>query len=354
MKSFSEKFLLFVLISILFLGVDVLQAQSKKAYTVAVVGFYNLENLFDTINDPNINDEEFLPNGLNRWNTEKYLHKLANMSKVIAKIGTDINPDGFALLGISEIENKAVVEDLISQPLLKDRHLGIVHRESPDRRGIDVGLLYNPKYFKVEDVKMYRLHVAGMPNFRTRDQMLVSGYLVGEKIYVVVNHWPSRYGGEKRSRPLRNAAADLSRHIADSLLTLNPQAKIMIMGDLNDNPVNDSELKHMRAMGSVKKLKKGDFFNPMFKLYREGIGSTAWRDTWSLFDQIFVSPGLLGKANLNNGWKFYKAFIFNKPFMQQKDGKYKGYPYRTFAGGTWQGGYSDHFPAYVILIKQVK
>ncbi len=351
-KTITNIFYSFLLVFII-TGTAFSQTQNKKQFTAAVVGFYNLENFFDTINDPKINDEEFLPNSPDHWNTEKYLHKLKNMSFVISKIGTDINPDGFSLLGVSEVENKRVMEDLIHQPLLKNRHLGIVHRDSPDRRGIDVGLIYNPKYFKVESVKMYRLHIKSMPDFRTRDQMLVSGLLLGEQVYVVINHWPSRYGGEKRSRPLRNAAADLSRHIADSLLQLNKNAKILIMGDLNDNPTNKSEIVHMRALGNVNKLKDGDFFNPMFKLYREGIGSTAWRDTWSLFDQVFVSQGLLGKPNLNNGWKYYKAFIFNKPFMQQKDGKYKGYPYRTFAGGTWQGGYSDHFPAYVVLIREI-
>ena len=342
-----------VLASLCFLPLSHLQAQQKKKLAVAIVGFYNQENLFDTINDPKIDDEEFLPNSPNHWNTEKYMHKLANMSKVISKIGTDINPDGFALLGVSEVENLGVMKDLAAQPLLKNRHLGIVHYDSPDRRGIDVGLFYNPKYFKLIASKSYRLHVPDKPYFRTRDQLLVSGLLLGDTVYVIVNHWPSRYGGEKRSRPLRNAAADLTRHISDSLLRLNPEAKIIVMGDLNDNPTNESVMKHMRAVPK-NKMKPGDFYNPMYKLYKEGIGSTAWRDTWSLFDQVFVSPGLLGPVTLHSGLKFYKAFIFNKPFMQQKDGRYKGYPYRTFAGGTWMGGYSDHFPAYIVLVKQVQ
>ena len=330
-----------------------LNAQQKKKLAVAIVGFYNQENLFDTINDPKINDEEFLPNSANHWNTEKYMHKLANMSKVISKIGTDINPDGIALLGVSEVENLQVMKDLAHQPLLKNRHFGIVHYDSPDRRGIDVGLFYNPKYFKLISSKSYRLHIPGKSWFRTRDQLLVSGLLLGDSVYVIVNHWPSRYGGEKRSRPMRNYAADLTRHISDSLLKLNPQAKIIVMGDLNDNPTNQSVMVHMRAVPK-NKMKPGDFYNPMYKLYKEGFGSTAWRDTWSLFDQIFVSQGLLGPVTLHSGLKFYKAFIFNKPFMEQKDGRYKGYPYRTFAGGIWQGGYSDHFPAYIVLVKQVK
>ncbi len=343
---------LFILSSFFF-PFSKLNNRPQKKLAVAIVGFYNQENLFDTINDPNINDEEFLPNSANHWNTEKYMHKLANMSKVISRIGTDINPDGFAVLGVSEVENLRVMQDMANQPLLKKRHLGIVHYDSPDRRGIDVGLFYNPKYFKVLTTKSVRLHVPDKPGFRTRNQLVVSGLLLDDSVYIIVNHWPSRYGGEKRSRPLRNIAADLTRHISDSLLKLNPRAKIIVMGDLNDNPTNASVMKHMRAVPK-NKMKPGDFYNPMYRLFKEGIGSTAWRDTWSLFDQIFVSPALLGPVTLHSGLKFYKAFIFNKPFMQQKDGRYKGYPFRTFAGGTWLGGYSDHFPAYIVLVKQVK
>ncbi len=327
-------------------------AQSKKKFQSALVGFYNLENLFDTIDDPNIRDEEFLPNGKNRWNTEKYMHKLEQMSKVISKIGTDINPDGLAVLGISEVENKKVIEDLIHTPRLAGRHYKIVHRNSPDRRGIDVAMIYNPKYLEVTGVKMYRLHIKDMPDFRTRDQMLVSGILQGDTFYFVINHWPSRYGGEKRSRPLRNAAAALTRHIVDSLLNRNSHAKIIVMGDLNDNPTNQSVLKIMDAKGDRDKLKKGEFYNPMYKFYKKGIGTTAWRDTWSLFDQIFLSPELV-KRDFTS-WRYYKTKIFNKHFMQQQEGKFKGYPYRTFAGGTWLGGYSDHFPVYVILIREAK
>ncbi len=350
MKTIFIYFLTILLTGLI--NVSPLKAQSKKTYQSALVGFYNLENLFDTVNDPKIDDEEFLPNGPNHWNTEKYLHKLAQMSKVISKIGTDVNPDGIAVLGVSEVENRKVVEDLIHTPLLKNRHYKIIHRNSPDRRGIDVALIYNPKYLKVTATKMYRLHIANKPYFRTRDQMLVSGLLHGDRFYFIVNHWPSRYGGEKRSRPLRNAAARLTRHISDSLLELNPEAKIIVMGDLNDNPTNESVLKIMKAKGNRNKLKKGDFYNPMYKLYKKGFGTTAWRDTWSLFDQIFLSPGLLDRDF--STWKYYKVKIFNKHFMQQQEGKYKGYPYRTFAGGTWLGGYSDHFPVYVILIKEVK
>ncbi len=347
----SKQIMALALIAVLILiSSFTLRAQKEKRFQMALVGFYNLENLFDTIDNPDIRDEEFLPNGSNRWNTEKYLTKLANMSEVISLLGKDDNPDGIAVLGISEVENRQVVEDLINTPSLKPMGFNIIHYDSPDKRGIDVAMIYRPKYLKVTNTKSYRLTIPGMDNFFTRDQLVVSGKLLGDDINFIVNHWPSRRGGEKASRPLRNAAAALSRHIVDSLLSLNPQAKIIVMGDLNDQPTNESVLKIMNAKGNVDKLKPNEFFNPMYKLYKEGIGSGAWRDTWSLFDQILLSQGLLGKdyATL----KYHGVRIFNKPFLKQKEGRYKGYPYRTFAGGAWMGGYSDHFPVYVVLIKE--
>ena len=181
--------------------------------------------------------------------------------------------------------------------------------------------------------------------------MVVSGKLLGDPIHFIVNHWPSRYGGEKRSRPLRNAAAELSRQLVDSLLAIDPEAKIILMGDLNDNPNNESVKDIMRAKGDTSKLAAGDFYNPMYAMYKKGIGSNAYRDAWSLFDQTLLSQGLLGKDY--STFTFYRAHIFNKGFLIQKDGRYKGYPYRSFAAGTWQGGYSDHFPVYVVLMREI-
>ncbi len=329
-----------------------LYAQEEIKHQAAVIGFYNLENLFDTIDDPEKRDEEFLPDGQNNWDTEKYLHKLEMLSEIIDKIGKDHTPDGVAILGISEIENRFVIEELINTPLLKPHDFGIVHYDSPDRRGVDVGLIYKKKYFTVTHSASYRLRIPGMDNFLTRDQLVVSGNLLGDKIHVIVNHWPSRRGGEKASRPLRNAAAELSRHICDSILMIDPEAKIVVMGDLNDNPNNESVKEIMRAKGDSTRLKEGDFYNPMYKMYKQGIGSNAWRDTWSLFDQTLVSQGLLGEDF--SSLKLYKTVIFSKGFMRQKDGRYKGYPYRTFAGGVWAGGYSDHFPVYVLLVREVE
>jgi hypothetical protein len=187
-------------------------------------------------------------------------------------------------------------------------------------------------------------------SFRTRDQLVVTGLIDGEEIHLIVNHWPSRSGGEKESRPKRNAAGSLSRQIVDSLLQLNPNAKIIVMGDLNDDPINPSVKEFLRAKGKEEELEPGDLFNPMYKLYKEGIGSLAYRDSWNLFDQVIVSQGLLGADK--STFKYYKAKVFNKSFLLQKEGPYAGYPLRTFGGGVYLGGYSDHFPVYVFLIKK--
>ncbi len=327
-------------------------AQEQQAYKVGLVGFYNLENLFDTINDPNTNDEEFLPNGANQWNTEKYLNKLHNMAYAISTIGKDYSPDGVAVLGLSEIENRTVIEDLVAQPELKDRNYQIVHYNSPDRRGVDVAMIYNPKYFKVTATKSYRTVVPGEPDFITRDQLLVSGLFDGEMMHFIVMHWPSRYGGEKRSLPGRVAAATLCRHIADSLLADDPNAKVLMMGDYNDYPTNKSITKYLRANGKRKRLKDDDFYNPMYELHKSGIGTNYYRDVPGVLDQTIMTQAFL--PGDYSSYQFKYAKVHNKEFLKQHGGKYNGFPFRTFGSGVWMGGYSDHFPVYVVLLKKLK
>ncbi len=324
----------------------------EKQFKVGCIAFYNLENLYDTINDPLTNDEEFTPEGAARWNSHKYWHKIGRMAEAIQGIGLDFSPDGPAILGVAEVENREVLEDLARQPLIASRNYQIIHYHSPDRRGVDVALLYQPKYFKTVNHKSYTLRVDGMPDFRTRDQLVVSGDFDGERIHIVINHWPSRRGGEKRSMPLRMAAATLTRHIVDSLLSHDPQSKIVVMGDLNDNPTNKSLTEGLRAKGNQKDLKPGDLFNPMYALYQKGIGSNAWRDTWSLFDQIIISQAWLGEDF--SSYRFRTARVHNKVELTQRSGRFKGYPWRTYVGGEFMGGYSDHFPSYIVIIKEFK
>jgi hypothetical protein len=349
MKQF--KFFSIALILSLFLY-SVAHAQPKKAFEIVCIAYYNVENLFDTIHNKwLLNNEEFTPQGSKKWTSARYYEKLGNMAYAISQIGLDLTKDGAAIVGVSEIENRGVLEDLVQENAIKERDYQIVHYDSPDRRGVDNGLLYQPKYFKVTNSKSYRLTLPDDERFRSRDPLVVSGLLRGELIHVIVNHWPSRSGGEKRSRPRRNAAGALNRHIVDSLLMLDPNAKILVMGDLNDDPVNPSVQVHLRAKGREDQLRPGDLFNPYYKLFRDGIGSLAWRDAWNLFDQIIVSQGLLGIAR--STFTLHKAFVFNKNFLVQKEGAYAGYPFRTFVGDRYIGGYSDHFPVYVYLIREV-
>ena len=325
---------------------------NKKDFYSAIIGFYNVENLYDTIDSPDTDDSEFLPNGKNEWTGERYYQKMGQLSRVISEMGTEINPDGLAILGLCELENKDVVTDLIATQKLKGRKYEIVHYNSPDRRGIDVGFIYQPKYFKVTASKTYSVHLEGKPDFRTRDQLLVSGKLDGEQIHVIVAHWPSRRGGEKKSMPNRVAAATVGRHIIDSLFALDPNAKIIYMGDLNDDPINNS-VKNVLKSGSNEADTVGTtLFNPMHDLHKKGIGSLAYRDAWNLFDQTILSPNWMKKDY--SSFCYYGAKVYNKPYLASPEGQYKGYPFRTYSGGAFTGGFSDHFPVYVVLVKEKK
>lgn len=331
-------------------------AQEKQnLFITAPIGFYNLENLHDTIFDSDarkILQDEYTPNGNYKWNTEKYNKKLSNLAKVIYEMGMEVNPAGLAILGVAEVENKNVLEDLVKTDSLKFRNYKIIHFDSPDKRGIDVGLLYNPACFKPTNSVAYKLHLENDSNFFTRDQLLVSGFLYDELIHVIVAHWPSRSGGEKRTAPKRIAAAKLGIKIIDSLLQTNPNAKIIYMGDLNDDPTNESVKKHLGTSGNIENMLEKTLYNPMEKLHKNGIGTLAFRDNWNLFDQLIISSALLGKDY--NDFKFYNAKIFNKVYLTQTSGAFTGYPLRTHAGGVYTAGYSDHFPVYLVLTKKAK
>lgn len=322
-------------------------------YQIASVGFYNFENLFDTIDSPDTWDVEFTPAGSKLYTPAVYADKLDKLASVVSTISTNITPDGLAILGVAEIENISVLEDFVVHPKVAHRNYKIVHYDSPDFRGIDVGLLYNPKYFTMTSSKQIAYHPIQPDGdtTNTRDILLVSGLLDGESIHIMVNHWPSRRGGEARSSYLREGAAKLSKSIVDSLTAADVNAKIILMGDFNDDPTSPSIAKVLNAQKDEKKTKKKGLYNPMHKIYTSGQGTLAYRDAWSLFDQIIISKGLL--SNKNKGYKFYSANIYKKLYMTQKKGKYKGYPMRSFSFDEYQGGYSDHFPVYMYLVKKV-
>ncbi len=344
----------------LFCSICFVQAQ-QKSYEIHTIAFYNLENLFDTIRNEKIYDEEWTPKGQRKWDTRKYRQKLANLSRAISEIGTAEHSNMPTILGVCEVENKAVLEDLTDMPSLKQAQYGIVHYDSPDRRGIDVALLYQKKHFKPISSKNIPLCIydASNPKYKdanggrgrriyTRDQLLVTGLLDGEEIHFIVNHWPSRSGGEQRSSPNREAAAALNKKIIDSLYKINPEAKIITMGDLNDGPYNKSVKEVLNAKAQRDEVKKGGLFNPTYQLYKDGLGTIAYRDAWDVFDQIIISEPLLQKEY--SSFRYWKAGIFNKPFLIQKSGQYKGYPLRNQLSG--EPGFSDHFPVYIYLIKE--
>ena len=344
----TKKLALFKIIAILLLFSPSLIAQSVQKVSI---GFYNLENLFDTINTAEVDDIEFTPESAKKWNTKKYYEKLDNMARAISGIATDKTPEGLAIVGLCEIENKEVIIDLINHPLLKARNYQVVHYNSPDKRGIDVALIYQANLFTLENSFHFPLTLPNKLDFYTRDQLLVGGKLLGEQVYFLVNHWPSRSGGEEKSIPLRNAAGDLSRSIVDFVLSLNANAKIMVMGDLNDDPHNASVSEHFKASGDKSLLAKGYFFNPYALIHKpDSYGTLGYRGKWNLFDQIMLSPALL--KSKSKTFSFSGAYVYDAEFLKNAEGTYKGLPFRTFAGNTFLGGYSDHLPVYIILEKK--
>lgn len=356
---------------IAFLSMITANAQDKK-YKVHTIAFYNVENLFDTIKGPNF-DEEYLPR--TGWTSAKYKTKLNNLGKVIPGIGTnDQQKESPTIIGVCEVENRGVLEDLVKNPQLAGKDYGIVHFDSPDARGIDVGFLYQKKYFKPTSYKniplyIYKDQLKEVKNDKydeaddvkkpeadptskrvyTRDQLLVTGILEGEEIHVIVNHWPSRSGGEKRSSPYREAAGKLNRKIMDSLFKINPDAKIITMGDLNDGTYNKSVKEGIGAKLKKSQVEKFGIYNPFEQMAKDGHATLFYRDSGDIFDQIMVSEPLIREDY--SSLRYWKAGIYNKPFLITKAGQYKGYPLRNSSS---EPGFSDHFPVYIYLIKEMK
>ena len=325
-----------------------------EQYRLGTLAFYNVENLFDTVNDTLIHDDDRTPLGKDRWTDERYQKKIADISRVLSGIGADLAGSPPDIIGLCEVENQEVMEDLIQHPNLRNRNYGIIHFDSPDERGIDVALLYKREVFLPVSFTSHRLLLFNEKQERdyTRDQLVVSGIWGDEVIYVIVNHWPSRSGGESRSKPFRIEAARLNKRIMDSIGKLDPFPKIITMGDFNDEPVDDS-IKHvLQATGTRDSLQQDELFNPMEPLYTRGFGSLAYRDTWSLFDQIIMTGNWV--AGDTPGYRFWKAGIYNPDFLITPNGRYSGYPYRTYLSGIYTGGYSDHFPVYVQCIRKVR
>ncbi|MGM9704649.1 MAG: endonuclease/exonuclease/phosphatase family protein [Prevotella sp.] len=345
----KKNFLFLALLLLVSLGTS-----AQKKFSVYAAGFYNLENLFDTCHDAGKNDYEFLPTGSYHWNGLKYSHKLRNLSRVLADMGTDVLPGvGCALIGVSEVENAKALTDLVAQPALAARGFKYAHIEGPDKRGVDCALLYNPALFTVRDTKLVPfVPTKTMPSeYVTRGFFTVSGTLAGEHVTVIVCHLPSRFAGSY----YREVGAAQIKAVKDSLIKDDPDCKVLVMGDMNDDPTNKSMTTMLSCKPDIDKVGHDDMYNPWYNiLVKEGRGTLMYDGSWNLFDQIVLSPNWLNKKGSKDfsTLKFWKNRIQNMPYLFQTDGKYKGQPKRTTAGGIWLDGYSDHLPVVVYFAKE--
>lgn len=312
----------------------------KDLYTIA---FYNLENLFDTKNNPLILDDDFTPFGDNKWNEERYENKIYKLGKAISQIGIEQTGKAPALVGLAEVENKNVIRDLIASEHLAGSSYDFVHYDSPDERGIDTALLYNRDCFEVFSAEVFPLMVYAENGTRdyTRDVLYVSGNLNGERIHLLVNHWPSRREGADETEYKRIEAAKNVREIIDEIKLGEEDPSLIIMGDFNDDPISESIQNF---------LMDSDLYNPMSRLLDPTQkGSLNHRSKWNLFDQIIFSTNFFNTQPDTHS--FANADIFDERFLQEWHGNYKGNPFRTFAGRKYLGGISDHFPVYILLKK---
>ena len=338
------------LVAALILCAAYTDAQDRKLI-VHAVGFYNLENLFDTCHDAHKNDYDFLPNGSFQWGENKYTNKLANMARALCDLGTDKLPYGASIIGCVEVENDKVLDDLTSQPCMKQRGYKYIHMEGPDKRGVDCALLYNPKAFQVTNYfhKPY-VFEHGDTAQKTRPFLCVQGKLAGDNLTVIVCHWPSR----GHDNIYREDAGKQVRALTDSIRLADPSQHIMVMGDMNDDPDDNSMAKRLGAKRKMKDVGEGDFYNPWWDILRsKGQGTLSYQGGWNLFDQIVCSRNMLdvdGKKEYKE-LTLYGYHIFKRDYLLQQEGKYKGSPKRTHAGGVWLNGFSDHLPTVTYLVK---
>ncbi len=300
------------------------------------VVFYNVENLFDTIDDAKLRDEEFLPNSEKNWNTPKYRLKIANLAKTIRAVGGWKAPE---LVGMAELENRLVMLDLAAHPVLAAANYEVLHYDSDDPRGIDVGLLYNRELIEVlyaEPIKMR------MENVRTRD-ILYAKLLVADvdTLHLFINHWSSRRGGKEQSEPKRIAAAEIVKMHTDSIQKHNANAAILVMGDFNDEPIDESLM-------TLTAAEEFPFINLMAEM-PVTTGSHKYRGVWSYLDQILVSGCMLDQCG-NLGIR-ERAYVYSDSNLLEEDERYGDfYPYRTWKGPVFSAGFSDHLPVFVDVI----
>lgn len=317
-----------------------MKAENSGSFTVA---FYNVENLFDTINDPHSNDDKFLPLGKGQWTSNRYYRKIENLGEAIRELG---DADGPEIIGVSEVENKLVLKDLISSQHLKDRGYDFIQFDSDDKRGIDVALIYKKQSFFPYSVRTKSIEIKERKNFRTRDILIVSGKIGIDTIHFLLNHWPSRLGGKEKSEGSRIAAATAARKTCDSLFQISAKARIVVMGDFNDEPSDRSISEVLKARAEYKDCKPNDLYNPFYRLMVEGVGTYKYEGQWDMLDQIMISGSMVENKKL--GYKRDSEDVYDPDWLFYKKNRAYG-PHRTYLGSKYYGGYSDHFPVFIHL-----
>ena len=314
------------------------------------IAFYNVENLFDTIDDPAVNDADFLPGARIPWTTERYEIKLSNMANVIQALSY---PQTLAVMGLCEVENKMVLDELVRSPQLIPLRYQVIHSESPDERGIDNAMLYDAAQFRPLAVTSIPVTLNTAPEDRTRDILYVKGInpkVKNDTLHIFINHWPSRSEGKEISEPKRLSAAETLKARTDSLLNRNPAALIVIMGDFNDEPSDKSLTEGLKALPPSAVAVNKELYNMMYPLYQQGKGTLYYKD-WDLFDQVIISGNF---RNKQKGLLFTgtEGKIFDAEWLMFKNAEGIARPNRT-AAKDYYGGYSDHLPVYLdLLIKK--
>lgn len=315
----------------------------NKKRNITVV-FYNVENLFDTKNTPDGRDAEFTPEGKNKWTDERYNKKLDDISTVLGSINKKELPE---IIGLCEVENREVLDDLVKTKLLSGGDYKIAHFESPDFRGIDCALLYRPDEFEVIKSSPIKVSFTDDAQYTTRDILYVKGETNnGEEFHIFVNHWPSRIGGLEQTEPKRIAVARLLKSKIDSVQNANHNANILVMGDMNDEPSNKSISEVLQAQSP--EVENAAFVNLMFPIHKDKLGSYNYRGDWNMLDNIIVSSNLLD----NKGFqcKEMQGFVFHEKWMEHEN-KGEMSPNRTYGGPNYYGGVSDHFPVFIRLTR---
>jgi len=298
------------------------------------IAFYNLENLFDPLENDKTLDKDFTPNGIYNWDDHKYQQKINNLSLIISKIGLTRSETPPVLIGVCEVENESCLEDMIQSEPLKNFDYGFVFHKSPDHRGINVALLYQKRHFRFIENKAVSVNFKNqIESEGTRDILHVKGLLFGKHIHLILNHWPSRSDGTQKTDHKRISASQEVQKIINEIKTSDPLAQIIIMGDFNDEPSSESLAPY---------LKEG-FTNPMLQFQKLKKGSVKYKGKWIMFDQILFNNNLKEAE-----WFDYQSTqIYVEPSLIEKSGRHRGSPKRTFAGSYYVGGYSDHFPVFI-------